>query len=364
MLILGRTVRVAARYLRLSIRIVSHSRAVDRSRHADGCRGQDLNLGTPSRADLESAAFGHSATPARSCRLRAGRGVIGLPLRRARGRPTHRSRGPGPRTGWPAAYLRLRRPGERPDGAGPGGPNGTRGSSARDVPAGTGSGPCAPRPSAPSSGGSRPTGIRGGPGRCSASRSAERAARSDRGTQYAAEIRSRPTRRGPRSDRGRPGSSGRCAGPDARGGRGLGVTAYRANDRDGRYQRVAARAMDDASDPGRRDPVGSRRRRGREGQPIPRGHRGTGPDGRGWRRWRKGSRRHRRTTLPTEEVARIGRSSAHRAAGNDPDRSAVHAFPGRSLDRKMATGASSGLPAIARPYARRTISHPARQSLR
>ena len=32
------------------------------------CRGQDLNLGTPSRADLESAAFGHSATPARSRR--------------------------------------------------------------------------------------------------------------------------------------------------------------------------------------------------------------------------------------------------------------------------------------------------------
>jgi hypothetical protein len=30
------------------------------------CRGQDSNLGTPARADLESAAFGRSATPARS----------------------------------------------------------------------------------------------------------------------------------------------------------------------------------------------------------------------------------------------------------------------------------------------------------
>lgn len=28
------------------------------------CRGQDSNLGTPARADLESAAFGRSATPA------------------------------------------------------------------------------------------------------------------------------------------------------------------------------------------------------------------------------------------------------------------------------------------------------------
>src|SRR5713101_2479101 len=31
---------------------------------AYGCRGQDSNLGTPARADLESAAFGRSATPA------------------------------------------------------------------------------------------------------------------------------------------------------------------------------------------------------------------------------------------------------------------------------------------------------------
>jgi hypothetical protein len=30
------------------------------------CRGQDSNLGTPTRADLESAAFGRSATPARA----------------------------------------------------------------------------------------------------------------------------------------------------------------------------------------------------------------------------------------------------------------------------------------------------------
>ena len=34
----------------------------------ESCRGQDSNLGTPARADLESAAFGRSATPAYGAR--------------------------------------------------------------------------------------------------------------------------------------------------------------------------------------------------------------------------------------------------------------------------------------------------------
>jgi hypothetical protein len=157
------------------VRVERGCPSVARLRHKSGarlelkCRGQDSNLGTPSRADLESAAFGHSATPARSP-LQGGRLIL-LPLPRPR-RPAYLRRARGPHRP-PSDVL-----GSGPDrrrAFGPGSPFAacarTRGRPGSAGPNVTGSGPCVPRSSTPSILGSRALGTPEGTGRCSASRS-------------------------------------------------------------------------------------------------------------------------------------------------------------------------------------------------
>ena len=132
-----------------------------------------------------------------------------------------------------------------------------------------------PRPSSSNSRGSRVPGTREGGGRCSGHRPSGRGQRTGRPARAGVGLSPiRRARRGPRPVRRRSGSSGRCAGPSARGGRQLRGLTYRTYDRHRRYQRVATGAMtrhaphrwgDPIGGRGREDEVSRRWRRGRGG---------------------------------------------------------------------------------------------------
>ena len=127
------------------------------------CRGQDLNLGTPARADLESAAFGHSATPAYVSEERGTFMLLPNPRRpripRSPPRRDPRTSGP-PGAPRPEAHRGECRSGselwslsvarDRSEGR-----------SARAAPRATGFGPCGLRPNRTSSHGRTPLGYSG-----------------------------------------------------------------------------------------------------------------------------------------------------------------------------------------------------------
>ncbi len=238
------------------------------------CRGQDSNLGTPARADLESAAFGRSATPARSPHGGPGYlivlrvpevGALRVPtaLRCRSGRPQAAGRLARTRT-----FPCLRRRGR--GGTGPVAPGHRPGTSERAGRPEAGCAPSAPPPRTGSSRGSRPPRTPRGVGRCTASRSFARARRTDPPRPASGRTpHARPARRGRRSAPRRSGPSGRYAGPGVLPASRLGILAYRTVDRRGRDGGPAARAVLGI----RRGRHGPDRpgRRGRRGRVDPRG---------------------------------------------------------------------------------------------
>lgn len=201
-----------------------------------------MNLGTPARADLESAAFGHSATPARAKR---GRTWVILPFRPHTRRtrsveripdgsfPPVREAIPWPRSASytideSASVADVRTPGR----------------SGHDDRSSGGSSTYDPRPSSSSIHGSRDLGAQEGIAHCIASRPSGPVGRTDPGVR-ARRVRppSPQARRGRRSAPGRCGPSPRCVDLGGRDGSSLRLLTYGAVHRVARYHRVAPRTV-------------------------------------------------------------------------------------------------------------------------